>query len=58
MPNNIRNAGRKKLPPETKRKQIQIRLPPWLIEALDELPGNRTRNIEYAVKKTFLFDDD
>lgn len=46
---NPRNAGRKPLPAGEKRQAVQIKLPPWLIKALDKHPGSRTGKIETAV---------
>ena len=48
-------AGRKKVPSDVKRNPVTIRLPQYIIDAIDEFPGSRTEIIEAALTDKYVF---
>ena len=48
-------AGRKKLEVSVKRNPVTIRLPQYIIDAIDEFPGSRTEIIEAALTDKYVF---
>lgn len=45
--------GRPKLPKSKKRQPIYIKLSPEMVAAIKKIGENKTRIIEYALRKTF-----
>lgn len=46
-------AGRKPAPDHLKRETCSVRLPRWLLEAVDEMEGSRGELVERALLKTY-----
>lgn len=53
MVHNERGAGRKPISAHLRRKSINIKLPPYIVEYLDTLEGTRTSLIESAITMAY-----